>query len=64
MRKKTSPDVLSRTLTAAYSSALLAVCSIPGTTPKQLSSCPSETHIPQPDLLSLWSAGKRAPPPV
>eukprot|EP00972_Heterocapsa_arctica_P017199 2541790-Heterocapsa_arctica.AAC.1 len=33
MTKKTSWAVLSRTVIAAYSSALTAVCSMPGTTP-------------------------------
>eukprot|EP00972_Heterocapsa_arctica_P046455 6854201-Heterocapsa_arctica.AAC.1 len=62
--RKTSFDVLSSTFTAEYSSALPAVCSTPGTTPKELSGCPSLTQTPHPDLRSLGSAGKDAPPSV
>eukprot|EP00972_Heterocapsa_arctica_P074852 11045964-Heterocapsa_arctica.AAC.1 len=60
--RNTSWVVLSKTLTAAYSSALPAVCSMPGTTPQLLSGCPSATHMPQPALSNLGSAGYDAPP--
>eukprot|EP00972_Heterocapsa_arctica_P018717 2769022-Heterocapsa_arctica.AAC.1 len=64
MTRRTSPEVRSSTLTAAYSSARPAVCSTPGTTPKEFRGCPSCTQMPQPDLRSLGSAGKEAPPSV
>eukprot|EP00972_Heterocapsa_arctica_P066172 9761777-Heterocapsa_arctica.AAC.1 len=53
MIKYTSEVVRSNTLTAAFSSALPAVCSGPGTTPWLLRGCPSCTQMPQPDLLLL-----------
>eukprot|EP00972_Heterocapsa_arctica_P050212 7385012-Heterocapsa_arctica.AAC.1 len=60
----TSDEVLSRTLTAAYSSALPAVCSGPGTTPKLFSGCPSCAQTRHPDLRILWCAGWAAPQSV
>eukprot|EP00972_Heterocapsa_arctica_P032231 4750222-Heterocapsa_arctica.AAC.1 len=53
MMRRTSFEVRSNTLTAAYSSARPAVCSTPGTTPNEFRRCPSCTQIPQPDLRSL-----------
>eukprot|EP00972_Heterocapsa_arctica_P049156 7235293-Heterocapsa_arctica.AAC.1 len=62
--RKTSFEVRSSTFTAAYSSALPAVCTTPGTTPKAFGGCPSCAQAPHPDLRSLGSAGKDAPPSV
>eukprot|EP00972_Heterocapsa_arctica_P023424 3451449-Heterocapsa_arctica.AAC.1 len=64
MVRKTSCAVLSSTFTAAYRSALPAVCSMPGTTPNVFNGWPSATQMPQPDLRILGSAGCAAPPSV